>query len=80
MNRAKLKQVLDNEGIRADAYDLEGGDGSERYNLRECNGVWDVYYSERGIESGLRRFSNEQEACVHLLNLLREDSSTHTGE
>jgi hypothetical protein len=78
MNKHNLKQILEDEGIRPDAYDLNGGHESERYTLRESWGVWSVYYSERGIESGTRTFTTESEACEYMLRLLQEDSSTHT--
>jgi len=78
MNRQQLKLILECEGIRTDAYDLDGGHESEQYVLRETHGLWSVFYSERGIESGTRTFAVESDACEYLLQLLREDVSTHT--
>jgi hypothetical protein len=80
VNRAELKQILQNEGIRSDVYDLEGGHDCERLTLRESHGLWYVYYSERGLESGLRVLFTEHDACEYLLKLLQKDSSAHTNE
>ena len=41
--------------------------------------VWSVYYSERGLESGLKLFASEEEACEYLLKLLRDDPTMKTG-
>ncbi len=76
MNRRELKDVLQKEGIRSDMYDLDSGHESERYTIRESHGVWDVYYSERGLESGNRKFLNESDACEYLLRALRQDPSS----
>ncbi len=76
MNKDELSRILKQEGFRPDAYDLEGGDQDERYCLGESRGVWSVYYSERGLQSGKRDFGGEKEACEYLLQLLRKDPST----
>ena len=73
MNREQLRQILQAEGIRSDAYDLDGGHESERYTLGGHATNWHVYYSERGLESGKRRFLTESAACEYLLELLRND-------
>ena len=75
MNRQELETILHAEGISEDAYSLEGGLPSERLCLAAEGGGWVVYYSERGIRSGLRRFSTESAACQYLLNELRDDPS-----
>ena len=77
VNKQDLKQVLEREGIRPDAFDLDGGHVSERYTLSESHGLWSVYYSERGLESGRRTCAVESDACEYLLRLLRDDESTH---
>ncbi len=76
MNKRELAQILKREGFRSDAYDIEGGGLDERYCLREYHGIWSVYYSERGLQSGKREFARESEAGEHLLALLRKDGST----
>ena len=76
MNKNELARILRQEGFRPEAYDLEGGMQDERYCLGESHGVWSVYYSERGLQSGKKEFGSESEACEYLLQLLRKDTST----
>jgi hypothetical protein len=75
MTRDRLKQALDDQAIDPRAYTLFGGHPSEVYVL-DRRTAWVVYYSERGLESGLRSFPNEDLACRHLLDLLMCDSGT----
>lgn len=76
MNKAELARILIAERFRLDAYDLEGGTHDECYCLGVSYGSWSVYYSERGLQSGVKEFASEGEACEYLLQLLREDLST----
>lgn len=75
MDRAELRNTLDQEGIRPDAYSLEGGLYEDRLCIDEVYGQWLVYYVERGKRWDERTFSTEDEACRHLLELLRNDRS-----
>jgi hypothetical protein len=76
MNRTTLRDLLVTEDIREDAYDLDGGHLPEKYTLSQSNKTWFVYYSERGLETGKRAFSSEDEACEYLLESLRNDPTT----
>jgi hypothetical protein len=40
-------------------------------------GGWCLYYSERGLETDRIDVDTEDEACTHLLRLLRGDPTTH---
>jgi hypothetical protein len=76
MNRRELKKVLKEEGFNPRRYSLRGGLPDETYCLDEpSEGSWSVYYSERGEKVGARAFETEDEACAHLLHLLRRDPS-----
>jgi hypothetical protein len=77
MNRQELRELLRNECIREDAYDLNGGHLSETYTLSEAYGRWFVYYSEHGLESGKKEFTSETDACEYLLNKLKRDPTAH---
>lgn len=77
MNIEELLDALNREGINPNAYTLDGGHPPERYVLDSRAGRWAVYYSERGLEQGLREFLTESEACEALLQTLREDTTTH---
>jgi len=78
MNRSELAEILKREGFRYDAYALDGGCLDERYCLDNSYGVWSVYYSERGLQSGKKEFAIESDACEYFLQMLRKDSSTRT--
>jgi hypothetical protein len=76
MDRKQLAATLQREGIRADAYTLDGRHANETYVLHREGDSWILYYSERGLRTGLRSFELEADACTHLLTLLRSDDST----
>jgi len=76
MNRQELREALCKEGIRQDAYDLDGRHLSETYTLGEAYGRWFVYYSEHGLETGRREFNSEAEACEYFLQELKKDPTT----
>jgi hypothetical protein len=76
MNRTRLQELAKQEGIRDDAYSLDGGLPSERYVLEVAEGGWHVYYSERGLRTGLQTFDTEAEACEHLFEMLLADPTT----
>ena len=74
MTKAELKTKLEQAGVYAEAYSLDGGLPNERYVLsQEPNGRWDVYYSERGQKSGLRSFDSESAACQFFLDHVLKD-------
>ena len=77
VNRSELLTAIDRDGINPNTYSLEGGHPPERYVLAHQPGGWSVYYSERGLETGRADFGTEDEACRHLLQLLRGDQTTH---
>lgn len=79
MNRDKVREVARAEGIRPDAYSLDGGDHEDRYVLAIETGGWSVYFVERGERTDVTHFETEEEACDHLLSLLLRDSTTRTG-
>lgn len=78
MDRAELRRILDEEGIRRDVYSLDGGLQNDTMCIEEVYGQWFFYYTERGIRSGERKFATEDEACRYLLERLRNDSSAHS--
>lgn len=72
MNIKELELRLISEKIRSDVYSLNGGLPNEAYCITQSNGVWEVYYSERGNKSGLRIFQKEEEACQYFYDSLIE--------
>lgn len=45
--------------------------------LREDR-MWKVFYSERGQRQGLATFSTEEEACEHMIKVLRSWEGTYS--
>lgn len=77
MTKLELKKKLIEISVRTDLYSLDGGFPNEAYCLNKNENVWEVYYSERGSKSNLRKFYSENEACDYLYNLI-VDSVTST--
>jgi hypothetical protein len=78
MDRQELERLLRDEGIDERAYSLDGGMPPERLCLALEGPRWVVYYSERGIRTGLHRFTSESAACQYLLTRLRDDPTTRS--
>ena len=72
MNDEQKQQALRAQGIRDDAYSLNGP-RDEAYCLEASGGRWRVYYRERGLKSGQKDFREKLEAFDYLESLLASD-------
>ncbi|MCA8994554.1 MAG: hypothetical protein KDA88_21425 [Planctomycetaceae bacterium] len=71
MNLSELQQKLHEAGIPAHAYCLTGGLPNESYCIeRRGDGVWTTYYSERGMRTGIKTFTNELTACQDVFDVV----------
>ncbi|WP_295716665.1 hypothetical protein [Mucilaginibacter sp.] len=75
MDRKQLEALLKSKNIRPDAYSLYGGLPNEAYCIDGKNGVWKVYYSERGTAGSTMRFDTEAGACDYFYNWIMSDGS-----
>jgi len=75
VNIIELKSKLASLNIQHDAYSLNGGLPNESYCIGKANGLWEVYYSERGSKSSLKTFQNEEDACQYFYNWLKSSFS-----
>ena len=75
MKKENLRSILINKSISRSYYSLEGGLPNEKLCLDYENGKWIVYYSERGIRTGIRYFDDEEDACDYLLHAIEESAS-----
>ena len=75
MTKAEFLEATKANGIRIDAFSLDT-QGDECYVLADRDGMWDVYYGERGLETRNRHFLTESAALDYLLELLRADPLT----
>ena len=76
MSRRRLKDIARREGIRPDAFSLDGGFGEGKYVLSIVPGGWEVYFVERGDRTRPRSFDTEADATDYLLDLLINDPTT----
>ena len=67
------------QALVAGMFNLDGIAGLEQYVLREEDGGWSVFYSERGARSRLREFRSEAEACADMLHRILSDQSWMRG-
>lgn len=72
MNTSELSASLQALGVAHDAYSI-GLDRDETYCLIHEQGLWKVYYSERGNRNDERAFTQEPPACRDLLDRLIRD-------
>jgi hypothetical protein len=81
MNVEQLKVLLHERGMHKDAVSFHHGflTSSEQYCISNEDGVWEVYYFERGNKNDLRRFVDEGCACAYLLAILEKDSTVWQG-
>ena len=81
MNVQALAEILRNEGFRESAYSLHAAfvQPDEALCLRNEDGAWQVFYSERGLKTGQRDFPSEADACMYFLNQMRADPTTKQG-
>ena len=64
MKKNELHILLINSNVPEDSYYLEGGLPNEAFCLnKEDDDIWEVYYSERGVKSQLKKFESEEDAC-----------------
>lgn len=53
MNFIELKQLLQQHNLRMDMYEFDEEYPNESYCLRFNGQIWESYYSEKGIKSGM---------------------------
>lgn len=68
MNLIQLKENLIAMNIPKHFYSLEGGLPNEAYCIGWNKGIWEVYYSEKGNKTDLKKFRSEIEACDFFYN------------
>ena len=71
MRITDLEKLLKAIGIPEHAYSLKGGLPNEAFCISEYSNMWEIYYSERGIKTGLKKFSNESDACDYFFSWIK---------
>ncbi len=75
MTRDQFLDAVRSHGIRPDAFSFDAN-SDECYVAAGHGDGWDVYYSERGLQTGLRHFDTQSAALDTLLGKLLADPST----
>jgi hypothetical protein len=70
MTRSEFFKAVQKRNIDPESFALDGVK-NEAYVLQKREARWVVFYSERGLESGIRDFAMESDALDHLLSRLR---------
>lgn len=71
MNIIELEHYLNEKNIPSHYYNLSGtGRNDERLVLVQNDGVWEVFYLERGIKTTDLFFNTESEACKFIADEL----------
>lgn len=77
MKVEQIKELLYKRGMRKNVVSIwpESLTASEQYQIAKQDGLWEVYYFERDNKNGIRRFLDEETACVYLLSVLDGDET-----
>lgn len=71
MKISELKDRLQREGFTPDVYSIDGPlPAHEGLILEKLDALWTIYHIERGIRRELAFFTNEEEACDRMYELL----------
>ena len=62
-----LEKKLIKLKVPKDCYSLKGGLPNESLCLSYVEGIWEIYYSEKGNKTGLNTYDNESDACEAFL-------------
>ncbi len=76
MNLPDLLSALDAAGVAKAAYAIDNDYANEAYVLTKDGSLWAVYYSERGLKTGLRLFSDQEAACDYFCERIIKDPTT----
>lgn len=71
MTILELEEKLNQLGVPKELYSIMvGGLPNERLCMVKAS-YWQVYYSEKGLKTGLREFQTESEACEYFLEKMK---------
>lgn len=75
MDVLNLVKKLDRMGIPKQYYSINGDLSSDTYILNEVYGKWECFYfDEKGNRNDYKTFTNENDACMYMLRLLKAEA------
>ncbi|MCL2083433.1 MAG: hypothetical protein FWH04_09425 [Oscillospiraceae bacterium] len=73
MNRTDLAKKLKKERVPTSWYCLDVDEYNDGLALHHKDGLWEVFYGERGIKNDIKTFDTEEEACGYLYEEIMDD-------
>ncbi len=74
MRIQELQKEIKKLGIPAYYYSINGNISADTYILNKVYNYWEFFYiDERGGQNDYRKFDNENDACVYLLEALKKE-------
>ncbi|MBD8138040.1 hypothetical protein [Peribacillus frigoritolerans] len=72
MKKLELEKLLIKDNVPKNLYSLNGGLHNEVLCLNKRDNILEVYYSERGLKSNLKKFDTEDDACEYFYKTVLE--------
>jgi hypothetical protein len=76
MKLAELTDYLESQGIRRDAYLINGAGTGEEYGIEHGPRGWSVFYHERGSRTSEVIFQAEEDAVSELAQRIKRDRNS----
>ncbi|MDT8718417.1 hypothetical protein IAI10_17250 [Clostridium sp. 19966] len=81
MNITQLQKELDNMGMKKRCYSINGNLATDTYILNQVYHKWEYFYfDEKGNKQGDKIFENEDEACRHFLEKMKNEIEYPTSD
>ncbi|MED3983847.1 hypothetical protein P4646_07205 [Peribacillus simplex] len=72
MKKLELEKLLIKDNVPKNLYSLNSGLPNEVLCLNKRDNILEVYYSERGLKSNLKKFDTEDDACEYFYKTVLE--------
>ncbi len=74
MNTQELQKEIKKLGIPSHYYSMNNNISADTYILNKVYNYWEFFYvDERGGRNDYRKFDNENDACMYLLEVLKKE-------
>jgi hypothetical protein len=72
MNVEDLKELMEKSKANRFCYSINGPLKDDAYHIVCKDGIWEVFYMERGLKSTFGTFDSEEEACQCFHEIVRK--------
>lgn len=63
MKVEELRKIMESSNVNRYSYSINSALKDDAYHIINENGIWNVFYMERGQKSSYGTFESEEEAC-----------------